>query len=124
MFCILKFVVKFACLLFIMTVFCTWAWDAFLNGKVYYCTDGGTFDYWCPGDWVHTHDGSPIVEVDKIVPAHSMSDPDTLKSGWSVAKLWDTWAAFLGGSLVISIGLACLNWTKWLDLPNPSPSTG
>lgn len=121
---VLKFGIEFVCWLFAMTVFCTWMWDAFLNGKVYYCTDGGMFDYWRPGDWVHAHDGSSIVEVDKIVPAHSMSDPDTIKRGWCVARLWDMWAAFLGGSLVISIGLTCLNWTKWLGLPAPPCPAG
>ena len=33
--------------LLIMGAVCTGAWDAFVNGKLYYCTDGGTLDFIC-----------------------------------------------------------------------------
>ena len=116
---IITVVAKFVFMMVVMTIFCTFIWDICLNGRVYCCTDGGAFDYWNPGDWVHAHDGSPVVVVDKIVAPHDMSDPDSIKSGWSEERLWDTWLAFLAGSVAVSIWLACLKWTKILALPGP-----
>ena len=116
---ILVVVAKFVVMMFVMTIFCTWAWETFLNGKVYSCTDGGGFDYWTPGDWVHVHHGYPVAVVDRIVPPHDMSDSDTIKSGWSKERLWDTWLAFLAGSVAISVWMACLKWTKILGLRGP-----
>lgn len=43
----------FAISVLLMAFVCTWAWDAFVNGTVYYCTDGGTLDFIFVGDWVH-----------------------------------------------------------------------
>ena len=112
---IFAYLVKFVAMMVIMTIICTWAWDAFLNGKVYSCTDGGSCDYWFVGDWVHAHDGHPIVVVPKIVPPHDMSDPDTIKQGWSVAGLWSVWILFFITSLVVSILFAWVSWIKTLD---------
>ena len=67
--------------------------------------------------------GSPVVVVDKIVAPHDMSDPDSIKSGWSEERLWDTWLAFLAGSVAVSIWLACLKWTKFLGVSSPRPAT-
>jgi hypothetical protein len=108
--------VKFVAMMIIMTIICTWAWDAFLNGKVYSCTDGGTLDYLFVGNgWVHVHDGHPIVVLPKIVPPHDMSDPDTIKQGWSVAGLWCVWILFFSTSLAVSVLLAWVPWNKTLD---------
>jgi len=107
--------VKFIAMMVVMTIICTWAWDAFLNGKVYSCTDGGVCDYWFAGDWVHAHDGHPIEVVPKIVPAHDMSDPDTIKQGWSVAGLWCVWILFFTTSLIVSVMFAWVSWIKTLD---------
>ncbi len=102
--------------MFIMTIVCTWAWDACLNGKVYYCTDGGSLDYLFVGDgWVHAHDGHPIVIVPKIVPSADMSDPDTIKQGWSVAGLWCVWILFFSTSLAVSVLFAWVPWVRTLD---------
>jgi len=102
---------KFIVMMLFMTIVCTWAWDAFLNGKVYCCTDGGALDYLFVGDgWVHAHDGHPIVVVPKIVPPHDMGDPDTIKQGWSVAALWGVWIMFFGTSLAVSIWAARVPW--------------
>ena len=102
--------------MFLMTIICTWAWDTFLNGKVYYCTDGGTLDYLFVGDgWVHAHDGHPIVVVPKIVPTADMSAPDTIKQGWSVAGLWCVWISFFTVSLVVSVLFAWISWIKTLE---------
>lgn len=82
-----------------MTIICTWAWDAFLNGKVYYCTDGGALDYlFVENSWVHARSGSPIVVVPKIFPPNDMGDPDSIKQGWSVAGLWGMWVLFFSTS--------------------------
>ena len=40
--CLVLFVVSFL----LMIVASTMAWDAFVNGKLYYCTDGGTLDFY------------------------------------------------------------------------------
>jgi hypothetical protein len=108
-------IVKFVISMIVMTIICTWTWDAFLNGKVYYCTDGGLGDYFGPGDWVHAHDGHPIVVVHQIVPAHDMSDPDTIKEGWSVTGLWCVWILFFSVSLIVSTMFAWISWIKTLD---------
>jgi hypothetical protein len=108
-------IVKFLISMIVVTIICTWAWDAFLNGKVYMCTDGGTGDYFFPGDWVHAHDGHPVVVVQQIVPPHDMSDPDTIKEGWSVAGLWCVWILFFGISLVGSVVFAWISWIATFD---------
>ncbi|HLZ54591.1 MAG TPA: hypothetical protein VKS19_08960 [Verrucomicrobiae bacterium] len=106
--------VKFVAMMIIMTIVCTVAWEAFLAGKVYTCTDGPT-GYLTPGDWVHAHDGLPVVVVPKIVPPHDMSDPDTIKQGWSVTGLWSVWVVFLGSSVIVSVLFAWIPWVETLD---------
>jgi hypothetical protein len=102
---ILISVVAFISSLIVMVMVSTTAWDAFLNGKVYLCTDGGTLDFLCPGDWVH----HPIT-VDRIGGARSMSDPDEIKRGWSMTRLWCVWFTFVGLSVIISAWIALAPW--------------
>ena len=109
------FLVKFVAMMFIMTIACTLAWDAFLNGKVYSCTDGGSLDYLNVGGWVHAHGGYPIVVVHQIGPPDDMGDPDTIKEGWSVTGLWCIWFLLFGVSLVVSIVFACVSWIAKID---------
>jgi hypothetical protein len=106
-------VVKFTFLMIVTTVICTIAWEGLLAGKVYSCTDGPT-GYLTPGDWVHAHDGLPVAVVPKIIPPHDMSEPDTIKQGWSVAGLWCIWISFFIVSLVVSLVLARLPWLSWV----------
>src|SRR5437868_1525041 len=54
----------------VMAFVCIWAWDAFVNGKLYYCTDGGWMDFIFVGHWVH-HPES----VAHVVP-RPMDQPD------------------------------------------------
>ena len=103
--------VKFALSMLLTTVICTWVWETHVDGNIYLSTDDG-FGYWGPGDWVHNHDGIQIEVVPKIVP-HSMSEPDEIKAGWSVAGLWCVWWALFGTSLGFSIFFA---WVCWGDL--------
>jgi hypothetical protein len=99
----------------IMTILCTVLWDTWLNGKVYGCPDGGTCDYWLLS-WAAIGNGNyPAVTVDRI-HISSMSDPDQLKTGWSVVRLWVIWFSFFGGSLLVSFLLASLPWSRRLEL--------
>jgi hypothetical protein len=94
----------FVMVLLVMLVVCTLAWDAFVNGKLYLCTDGGAMDFICVGDWVHHPD-----TVTQIVP-HSMSEPDEIKQGWSMAGLWGLWVAFAFVAVMVSGLLAGVYW--------------
>src|ERR1700747_983657 len=84
----------FAMSMLLMAFVCIWAWDAFVNGKLYYCTDGGSMDFIFVGDWVH-HPES----VAHVVP-RPMEQPDEIKSGWNIKGLWWLWRAFVGSSFI------------------------
>jgi hypothetical protein len=90
--------------LMIMAAVCTWAWDAFVNGKLYYCTDGGTLDFWFVGDWTHHP-----VSVAHVVP-RPMSEPDEIKAGWTIPGLWCLWSAFVLLSALVSAASARVVW--------------
>jgi hypothetical protein len=112
------FLLKFTFTLVIMTIACAIAWEAFVDNRLYSCTDPGFFDYLDPGDWVHEHGGLPIKVVPQVVPTDDMSLPDTIKEGWTVQRLWYLWYAFLGVSLLVSALLARLPWVprRWREL--------
>ena len=94
----------FAFCFVVMMVICVWAWDAYVNGKIYYCTDGGTMDFICVGDWVHHPESVP-----QIVP-RGMSEPDEILNGWSVAGLWCLWLSFVGVSILLSALMSAWFW--------------
>jgi len=102
---VLKFALKFVIVMVVMTTICTWAWDAFINGKVYDCTDGGSLDYLFVGDWVH----HPVT-VQHVVGGRPMSEPDTIRQGWTISRLWYLWFSFVGTSLVVSVLAASHQW--------------
>ena len=79
-----------------MVVVSTIAWGMFINGKLYYCTDGGTFDFLSVGDWVH-HPESVAHVISR-----SMSKPDEIKEGWSMGGLWFLWISFVAVSVFVS----------------------
>jgi hypothetical protein len=108
-------VVKFVCAMIVTTIVCTWVGEDWLDGRVYMCTDGPTVFYLSPGDWVHAHNGYPVVVVKRIVPPHDMGDPDTIKEGWSVTGLWCVWILFFGFSLLVSFLFARVSWVATLD---------
>lgn len=95
---VLATIVKFIIAVFAMTIICTILWEVFVNGQLYDCTDPGWLDFLSPGDWVHF--GHDVEYVPHVVAGRSMSDPDTIKLGWSVTKLWCLWFSFVGVSLV------------------------
>jgi hypothetical protein len=86
-----------------MIVASTVAW-ALINGKLYYCTNGGTLDFIFVGDWVH-HPES----VAHIVP-RSMGEPDEIKAGWSIAGLWFLLILFAAVSVFVSALFARMLW--------------
>src|SRR5262245_40544881 len=98
-------IVVFIASLVAMAAICTVTWDSYLNGKVYDCTDGGSLDFWFPGHWVH----HPVT-VTHVAHGRSMSEPDMIKLGWSMRRLWFVWCSFVGISLAVSFGLAQLPW--------------
>ena len=94
---------------------CIPAWDALINGKLYYCTDGGTMDFILGpfgGGWVHNPESVP-----HVVP-RPMEQPDEIKTGWSITGLWCLWGAFVGGSVLVSALFAGGLWRA--GSPNPS----
>lgn len=102
---------KFAAVLLVLTAICSNVWDNFVAGKLYNDSDDNFFGYLFPGTWVSNWDGQhPVVSVDHIAPETSMSDPDEIKKGWSVAGLWGLWLSFAGISIIISTALARLPW--------------
>lgn len=88
----------------LMAFVCIWAWDAFVNGKLYYCTDGGTMDFIFVADWVH-HPES----VAHVGP-RPMEQPDEIKTGWSITGLKYLWGAFVAGSVGVGALFAGLFW--------------
>jgi hypothetical protein len=98
-----NFGIFFICLL-LMLIPCTWTWDSFVNGHLYYCTDCVGFDFLFAGDWVH----HPVA-VAHIVP-RSMSEPDEIKQGWGITGLWCLWGAFVFASAIISVLISRALW--------------
>lgn len=117
-------IVKFSLSLVVMVVVCTNVWDNVIMENLYNCTDDNMFGFLTPGDWVGAFGTFPVVQVDHITHnAQSMSDPDTIRRGWTVTDLWLVWLAFVAVSLIISIGLAWLPGTPRplrSDAPKPA----
>jgi len=112
---ILKRTVKFSIVMLIMTIIYTIVWDQVVAAKIYDCTDSVPFGYLRPGDWVHSWTGHPMATVSQVVHGRSMSEPDTIKEGWSVSRLWYLWLVFATFSLVVSFLLARVAWIKGLS---------
>jgi hypothetical protein len=70
-------------------------------------------DFWFGSKWVH-HPES----VARVVP-RSMSEPDEIKEGWTVADLNKLWTAFALGAFMIAALSAGLLW--YLTPPNKRP---
>ena len=117
----------------LMLFACIPAWDAFVNGRLYHCTDGGTMDFILGpfgGGWVHHPESVP-----HVVP-RPMDGSDEIKSGWSITGLWSLWGGFVGVSVSLSAILAAVFWrasspnypaagnaafTAWLSTKRKSP---
>ncbi len=122
----LKITAKFVVVMMFMTIVCTVFWDSVVNRDLYDCTDAVGWDYLRPGDWVHDFDGRAVMTVPHVVHGRSMSEPDTIKQGWSVEKLWTLWFCFLVTSLAMSGWLARKKWLPGFasaeDALNPPPA--
>ena len=105
---VFKSVAKFVIVIFVMTIVCTIVWQEFVTDRLYNCTDPGWLDFLSPGDWVHSHNG-PVKFV-PVITGGAMSDPDTIKDGWSVTRLWYLWFSFVAVLTVTSILLARIRW--------------
>jgi hypothetical protein len=103
----------------LMLFLCILVWDGCVNGKLYYCTDGGSMDFICVGDWVH-HPES----VAQVVP-RSMDKPDEIKAGWSTRGLWCLWSAFVAGAVLVSAFFAGAVWRSGspYETPRATPRT-
>ncbi len=96
-----------------MTIVCTIVWQ-FAGDRLYDCSDDNVLGFLRPGDWVHNWNGHAVAVVPRVVHGRSMSEPDTIKEGWSVTGLWCLWLSFVAVSLVISVVLARVPWIpRW-----------
>jgi hypothetical protein len=100
--------VKFVLSLVVMTIVCTLVWQETVAEWLYDCTDDNMLGFFRPGDWVHFYHG--VVYVPKVVHDRSMSDPDVMKTGWSMTGLWCLWLMFVLASSVASVLLARMHW--------------
>ncbi len=98
--------VTFLFLLLACTIYCTTAWDKYIADKLYICTDSVPWVFVHPGDWVH---GNYVIIPQNQFP-RSMSEPDAVKEGWSVPKLWCLWWSWIAASIGVSASLSFLIW--------------
>lgn len=122
MFRAIKSVTKFLIVFFVLTVINAFVWE-WVAGDLYDCTDGGIPGYFEPGHWVHGWDGHSVAEVPHVVHGRAMSEPDTLKAGWSIGWLLVLWCTFFGVSALLSVLLAPLRWIPFTRLNNSLHAT-
>ena len=101
---------KFLAVFTIATLCCAKCWGLFVADHFYNCTDSspGTFDYFTPGDWVHSW--KPIQFVSEVHNSRSMEQPDVIKKGWSITALWSLWLTMITVSLALSAFAATSGW--------------
>jgi protein-S-isoprenylcysteine O-methyltransferase Ste14 len=116
----LKSTVKFVILMFAMTIVSTIVWQQVVVEHIYDCTDDNMAGFLRPGDWVHFYHG--VVYVPHVAHNHSMSDPDSIRKGWSMTGLWCLWLSFVAVSLAVAFLLARRRWIPGTPTPsNKSP---
>lgn len=99
--------------LVVMTI----AWETLFNGRVYQCSDSIGFPgFLMPGQWVH----EPIAYVPTVTPSTSMSDPDVIKVGWTVTKLWWAW----WGMIAVVVMTSLVPILGWLRRQEPAKDEG
>ena len=104
-----RLVAKCAVFLFSMlccTAVCTILWQVFVTDTLYNCTDPGWLDYLFPGNWVH----GDFKYVSKVVAGRLMTEPDTIKEGWSITGLWCLWLSWFALSVLVSALLSRWFW--------------
>jgi len=100
-----KSATRFVIAFFVLTIINAIIWECFA-ARLYDCTDGGLPGYFTPGSWVHSTPRHSVTVVPTIVHGRSMSEPDTIKAGWSVMSLLCLWFLLFGISLVLSFFVA------------------
>lgn len=91
-------VIGFILLFGAFTLMMAAVWEFTIHERVYNCTDSLPFGYFSPGTWVH----GDIVYLEDIPFGRSMSEPDAIKVGWSMSKLWTLWIGMVITSAVFS----------------------
>jgi hypothetical protein len=110
---ILRGTAKFLMVFYVITIVCAVAWDGFVDEKLYDATDVVAPGYLNPGGWVDNWDGNhPITVVPQIIPDDNMNDPDSIKEGWTIGRLWELWFCFFATSVLISAALAWVPWPR------------
>lgn len=107
-----KTAAKFVIVMFVMTIVCTIVWEDVVTEYLYDNTDDNMMGFLSPffGDFWIGEGGFPVVAVQHVVHGRSMSDPDEIKEGWSVPKLFCLWLSFITISAFSSILLARIRW--------------
>jgi hypothetical protein len=96
----------FSSIFVLTTVAFALCWGVFVADHLYNCTDSmpSAYDYFTPGNWVHSW--KPIQFVPEVHIGRPMSEPDVIKSGWSISSLWCLWLAMVVASLAFSLSTA------------------
>jgi len=110
-------IIRFIIVLFGMTILSSIVWQ-YVGDQLYDCTDDNMTGFLRPGGWVHRFGGREVVAVPKIAHDHSMSEPDTIKEGWSIGRLWVLWLSFCLVSAGISLLAAWAPWAQGCDRKN------
>jgi len=105
----IRFAAKFIMAFFVMTIVCAIAWEIFVDETLYDATDGVPVGYFTPGMWIGGN--WPVVVVPKIVP-RQISDPDSIKEGWTVGWLLALWFCYFATSVIVSAVVAWLPWPR------------
>jgi len=114
-----KLAARFLMWFAVMTIMCTAAWEV-VSERLYDCTDSFGPDYWQPGNWVHRE----VAVVQQVVHHRPMSEPDSIKKGWSVGGLWFLWYSFVATSVITSIVLTFRPWIPKMWRPTPTDAAG
>lgn len=110
-------VAKFSIVMYLMMIVCSIVWQSVVVEYLYDNTDDNLVGFMGPffGDFWIGQGGFPIVAVKHVVHSRSMSDPDEIKEGWSIPKLFCLWLSLFAISIGLSIWLAKIPW-----IPNVS----
>ena len=108
----MTFAEKFLIVFVSVTMINSAVWQKYVATNLYDCVDEAIPGYWEPGFWVHTHDGHLVKTVQQVTHDHSMSDPDTIKQGWTIGRLLGLWFSFFAASLLAGLAIGRLPWTR------------
>ena len=93
------------------TMVCAVVWECRVTDTAYNCTDSVGPDFILPSrHWVH----NPVT-VQRVVAGRPMSEPDTIRVGWTVAGLERLRWSFVAASVALSSLLTWLVCTLFRD---------